>query len=116
MEKFKVYEAKNNELKCAKGWVSNKDKIDSQDHSHYSLSNIVFSADYCGQSRAGANNYHHSPEVFNVYMAKVLKKRFLELSSEAISLMEEDVKKALLESEIELKNIQEKLELARSEK
>ena len=116
MEKFKVYEEKNTELKYAKGWVANKDKIDSQDHSHYSLSNIVFSADYCGQSHAGANNYHHSPKVFNEYMAKIIKKRFLELSSEAISLMEEDVKKALLESENELKSVQEKLELARSEK
>lgn len=115
MEKYKEYEDLKQTLNEAKGWLNNKDKTDSQSHTRYSLHNISFSADYCGQAYAGANNYHGSPKQFNAYMSKVIKRNFCALTEEAILLMEEDVKKALIECELEINEIQKKIELSKSE-
>lgn len=113
MEKYKKYEQFENNLRVVNNWLSNKENVDSQSHNRYSLHNIVFSAEYCGQAYAGANNYHASPEILNKYMSKVIKKRFLELTEEAVSLLEQDSMSLLIEAETELKEIQEKINLAK---
>ena len=115
MEKYKQYRTLNDNLKEAKNWINNKEKTDSQSGTRYSLHNISFTADYCGQAYAGANNYHGSPKEFNVYMAKAIKRNFCQLTTEAISLMGEDVKKALIACEDEIRGIQEAIELSKTE-
>lgn len=111
MEKYTQYKNLTDILKQSKGWVNNKNKIDFQSHTPYSLHNISFSAEYCGQAYAGANNYHDSPKEFNNYMSKVIKMNFSELADKAILLMEEDVKKALIACEQEINKIQKDIEL-----
>jgi len=110
MEKYKQYKTLADKLKESKDWINNKNKSDSQSHTPYSLCNVSFSADYCGQAYAGANNYHSSPKEFNAYMSKAIKRNFSQLTQEAISLMEEDVKKALIACEVEINEIQKNIE------
>jgi hypothetical protein len=113
MEKYKQYKTLIDILKESKNWINNKNKIDSQSHTSYSLHNISFSADYCGQAYAGANNYHSSPKEFNAYMSKAIKRNFSQLTDEAILLMEEDVKKALIACELEINEMQKNIELSK---
>lgn len=114
MEEYKKYESLENNLREARSWLSNKDNLDSQSRTLYSLHNIVFSADYCGQAYAGATNYHSSPKKLNEYMSKVIKTRFIELTSEAVSLMEKDAEFLLTKAESEIKTIQGKIDLAKA--
>tara|TARA_R110001592_G_scaffold111372_6_gene308491 strand:+ start:12968 stop:13327 length:360 start_codon:yes stop_codon:yes gene_type:complete len=106
MESYKAYQKARQDHAGAASWVNNKDKIDSQDHKPYDLAHIKFSADYCGQSYAGASNYHKSPEPFNSAMAEVIKARFAELSGAALKLLERDEKKALINCENDLEGLQ----------
>lgn len=110
MEKYNQYKNLAEKLKEAKNWINNKNKIDSQSHTPYSLHNISFSAEYCGQAYAGANNYHDSPKEFNNYMSKVIKMNFSELADKAILLMDKDVIKALIDCELEINEMQKNIE------
>lgn len=113
MEKYKQYKDLADKLKESKNWINNKNKIDSQSHKSYSLHNISFSAEYCGQAYAGANNYHGSPKEFNEYMSKAIKRNFSQLADDAILLMEADVKEALIACELEIDGIQKNIKLSK---
>lgn len=110
MEKYNQYKNLAEKLKEAKNWINNKNKIDSQSHTPYSLCNVSFSADYCGQAYTGANNYHSSPKEFNAYMSKAIKNNFSQLTEEAILLMDKDVIKALIDCELEINEMQKNIE------
>ena len=113
MEKYKNYESFKNNVLEAKNWIKNKDNIDSQSHTKYSLNNISFSADYCGQSYAGANNYHKSPPIFNEYISKVIKNKFSELTEEVVRLLEKELNEMLIDAEDEILRIKEKIDSAK---
>ena len=115
MEKYKDYEKFKNEFLEANNWVNNKNNNDSQSGSKYSLHNISFSADYCGQAYAGANNYHHSPKTFNEYVSKVIKKNHNGIFSEALGLMRIDLDKKLILCEEEVISIKKNIENAKIE-
>lgn len=113
MEKYKQYEEFKNSVLEAKNWIDNKDKVDSQSHTKYSLQNICFTSEYCGQAYTGASNYHKSPSIFNKYMSKVIKDNFKQLTEEVINLLEKDLNELLIASEKEITDIQEKIRLAK---
>lgn len=92
MESYKKYQAAKLEAKRATDWLSNKQKIDSQSSKPYTFANVKFGAQYCGQSYAGATNYHDSPEAFNAAMAEVIKEDFDSLAAKALAKL---VKKEL---------------------
>lgn len=96
MESYKKYLAAKVEAKRAAEWLDNKSKIDSQDHKPYRLYGIKFSAQYCGQSHAGATNYHDSPQEFNAAMAEVILRNFDLMTAEAMSILSKKASGALI--------------------
>lgn len=106
MDNYKKYQAAKQATQEAKSWMSNKDKIDSQDRKPYTLLNLAFSAEYCGQSSAGANNYHKSPASFNAAMTLVIKEQFAELSEAALLKIKRAEGVALIACENDIAAIQ----------
>jgi len=113
MEKYKEYEKFKNDVVVATNWVNNKNKRDSQSGTNYSLHNISFKAEYCGQAYAGANNYHKSPEIFNNYVEKVIANNYDKIFQEALLLMNSDLDKKLLLCQIEIEAIQQEIKEAK---
>ena len=116
MSKFTQWSDKSNKLKSAISWAENKNKIDSQDNSHYSL--VVRQPhremlQYCGQAYAGASNYHVMPESLLPYLEKALKKQGEELIELAVSLMTDDVNKLAVDSEDEVNLMMRQIEAAK---
>lgn len=105
MNHYNEFVKKNASFKEAVSWVNNKKNIDSQSRTPYSLHNISFTADYCGQASAGANNYHKSPTNFNTYMSKVIKEESEMLFNKALELMKKDVEEALINADEEITKI-----------
>lgn len=81
--------AKKNKAEAV-DWLANKDRIDSQDRKKYILiiHLSVDSIQYCGQSYAGANNYHAMPNEFASAMEEAFKRKSAELFDLAISIMD----------------------------
>ncbi len=90
----------------AESWMANSRKIDSQCSKPYSLTGLKFSAEYCGQAYAGANNYHKSPSDFNQAMQEVIAENFSALSAKALSKMMERERLALIACEDEVASVQ----------
>lgn len=109
MKNYERFELAQKNLVDARDWLENRNRVDSQDHGNYKLCNVTFSAEYCGQRYAGANNYHESPKVFNEYMVKAIMKNFYTLTAEAIDIMEKDLNLKLVACEEEVKRIQERI-------
>ncbi len=109
MDSYKKYQAAKQATKEAANWMSNKDKIDSQDRKPYGLCNLAFSAEYCGQSSAGANNYHKSPSSFNSAMTLVIRERFAELSEAAMSKIKAAENKTLIDCEGDIAVLQREI-------
>lgn len=113
MESYKKYSAAKAEAKRATDWIANKQKIDSQDSKPYSLVNIKFTAQYCGQSYAGATNYHDSPAEFNAAMAEVIRRNFDSLAAKALEILSAKERAALVACKDDLAAVQ--AEIARAE-
>lgn len=116
MSKFAQWSDKSNKLQSAINWAKNKDKIDSQDNKPYSL--VVRQPhremlQYCGQSYAGANNYHAMPESLLPYLEKALKQQGKELIAAAVSLMADDVNQLAIDSEDEVNSMVQQIEAAK---
>ncbi len=109
MDSYKKYQAAKQASNEAAGWVANKNKIDSQDRKPYGLCNLSFSAEYCGQSYAGATNYHKSPASFNSAMTLVIQERFAELSEAALNKIKANEGKALIACEADLAALQSEI-------
>lgn len=109
MDSYKKYQAAKQASNEAAAWIANKDKIDSQDRKPYGLCNLSFGAEYCGQSYAGASNYHKSPSSFNSAMTQVIKERFAELSEAALNKIKATESKALIACEADLAALQNEI-------
>lgn len=96
MESYKKYQAAKANSKRATDWLGNKLSIDSQDRKPYTLRGIKFTAQYCGQSYAGATNYHDSPEAFNAAMAEVIRRNFDSLAEKAFDILSNKESEALI--------------------
>ena len=105
MENYIDYQSKLKDYNEAKAWLKNMDKVDSQSGSLYRLHDVTVSATYCGQSYAGANNYHESPKKFNKYLSRAVRSKFTELCNHAVELMRKDCLDKLVSCEDELKNL-----------
>ncbi|KJZ41343.1 hypothetical protein [Pseudomonas fluorescens] len=109
MDSYKKYQTAKQATKESADWMSNKDKIDSQDRKPYGLCNLSFSAEYCGQSYAGATNYHKSPSTFNSAMTLVIQERFAELSEAALSKIKAAESNALISCEGDIAVLQREI-------
>ncbi|QAY85368.1 hypothetical protein [Pseudomonas arsenicoxydans] len=114
METYKKYQAAKLEVKRATDWLGNKVKIDSQDGRPYMFANVKFSAQYCGQSYAGATNYHDSPEAFNAAMAEVIRRDFDSLAEKAFAILSKKESEALIACKDDLAAVQAEIEEAES--
>jgi len=105
MGKYSEYMEKKNTLAIALDWVSNKNKIDSQDGKAYvrivSIDNDFLQ--FCGQSSAGANNYHKADDDFRCHIKKAVEFHFNDIIDKAVQYAQQDVKEAgiLAKEEIE---------------
>lgn len=113
MESYKRYQEAKRELAAAHSWLSNKTKIDSQDNKPYRLSGLKVHGTYCGQSYAGANNYHESPAAFDDALAAVIRKNFDSFFHEAIGLMDKKLREALLECENDVAALSDEIATAK---
>ncbi|WP_267399025.1 hypothetical protein [Pseudomonas sp. GM_Psu_2] len=113
MESYKRYQEAKRELAAAHSWLSNKTKIDSQSNSRYQLRAIKVHGQYCGQSYAGANNYHESPEAFDAALAAVIRENFDSLSHAAIGLLEKKLREALIECESDVAALSDEIATAK---
>lgn len=96
MSNYSEYMKKKKILSNGLDWVSNRDKIDSQDGRNYVH---VVSIDekclqFCGQSSAGANNYHSADKDFKWHIQRSIKYHFNSIIDRAIEYAEKDVKDA----------------------
>lgn len=114
MESYKKYSAAKTEAKRAADWLGNKQKIDSQDNRPYTLANIKFTAQYCGQSYAGATNYHDSPAEFNAAMAEIIKRNFDSLAAKALEILYAKERAALVACKDDLAAVQAEIAEAES--
>lgn len=114
MESYKKYSVAKTETKFATDWLGNRLKIDSQDNKPYVLMNIKFTAQYCGQSYAGAKNYHDSPAEFNAAMAEVIKRNFDSLATKAVEILCAKERAALVACKDDLAAIQAEIAEAES--
>ena len=97
MSKFSEWEATRSILKTAKSWIENRSKIDSQDGKHYTKVPLqAVKLEYCGQSYAGANNYHESPPKFNTYIAIAVNEMRVEIEDRALVLLSDENNKRAL--------------------
>ncbi|MCJ0972713.1 hypothetical protein MST27_04945 [Pseudomonas sp. PS1] len=106
MKSYETYVKTRAARKEAENWMANARKIDSQSNTPYSLTGLKFSAEYCGQAYAGANNYHKSPEAFNQAMQEVIADNFNALSAKALNRMMERERLALIACEDEVVSVQ----------
>lgn len=113
MESYKAYQVAKSGVVESDKWLANKDKIDSQDHKPYRLTRVVVLAEYCGQSHAGAPNYHKSPDVLNEALATVIKARFPELTEAAMQLLRDKEKAALIACDTDILRMQKEIDLAK---
>lgn len=103
MSNFKNWTESQAAVRAAESWISNRSKIDSQDHSRYEpvkVYNITFQ--YCGQDYAGANNYHESPSSFSEYLARAVNEMRKEIEDRALVLLKDDNKKRAIAAEEEV--------------
>ncbi|MGV6396948.1 hypothetical protein ACTUVN_002643 [Pseudomonas caspiana] len=114
MESYKRYQAAKLETKRAADWLGNKQKIDSQNRKPYTLSSVKVSAQYCGQSYAGATNYHDSPEAFNAAMAEVIRRDFESLTDKALAILSKKESEALIACKDDLAAVQAEIAEAES--
>lgn len=105
MNNFMKWQRSKSEIKEAKSWLSNKQKIDSQNNEYYKL--IVREPhkelyQFCGQAYSGANNYHEMPDCLLPFIAESLKKNFDLIVGDALSAMEDSASKnkAVVEQEL----------------
>lgn len=115
METYKAWQVAASAVRETKAWLANKDKIDSQCRQPYSLTSLKVSAEYCGQSSPGANNYHKSPVAFNDALADVIKSNFEQLSNKALERLERTEKARLIECKSDLSKVLESIEIAEAE-
>lgn len=98
-------EAKEN-LRAARLWLTNKTKIDSQDRKPYSFVPLqAVAMKFCGQSSAGANNYHTSPKVLSRYISKVITDHHEKIIYDAISMMEAEESRLAIEAKDEVEGM-----------
>jgi len=114
MESYKKYQAAKLEAKRATDWLGNKQKTDSQSGQKYLFANVKFAAQYCGQSYAGATNYHDSPEAFNAAMAEVIREDFEALSARALAKLIKKELTAMIACKDDLAAVQAEIEQAES--
>lgn len=114
MESYKNYQRKKHDTKAASDWLANKDKIDSQTNTRYELVKITFAAEYCGQSYAGATNYHKSPEAFNNAMQDVIRREFPRLSEMALERLLKIERAALVDCESDIVALNDEIAAAKA--
>ncbi|KFE50112.1 hypothetical protein [Pseudomonas syringae] len=114
MESYKKYQAAKLEAKRAREWLENKEKVDSQNNKPYTLNSVKVSAQYCGQSYAGATNYHDSPEAFNAAMAEVIRRDFESLAEKALAILSKKESEALIACKDDLAAVQAEIAEAES--
>ena len=89
MSKFSDWQETKYENEKSIDWLKNSSKIDSQNRNPYKLivrvSNETFQ--YCGQSSAGANNYHSYGESFKKYLNESMKINSDKIFNDAVDLM-----------------------------
>jgi hypothetical protein len=91
MSKFTEWQVTRSKLKAAKDWIANRTKIDSQDGQCYAKVKLQkVKLEYCGQSSAGANNYHEAPLEFQHYIAKAINNMRVEIEDHALDILNED--------------------------
>lgn len=114
MESYKRYQQVRQNTKLARDWLANKDKIDSQARTPYDLNKVACSAEYCGQSYAGASNYHKSPDAFNTALAAVIRQEFSRLSDLAIARLEATEREALIACEADIARLNDEIATAKA--
>jgi len=117
MSKFSDWQKAKQHVASAKSWMSNKDKIDSQDRGPYSLKVYLGkdSIQYCGQSSAGANNYHSPDDSFVAALNAVIKGNYASLFSMALTKLEEEEKKMALAASDEVDAMLAEIKAAKGE-
>lgn len=113
MESYKAYQVARAGVIESDKWLANTDKIDSQDHKPYQLTRVVVLAEYCGQSHAGAPNYHKSPDVLNEALAAVIKSRFTEITEAAMQLLRDKERSALIACDADIQRMQKEIDSAK---
>ena len=114
MDSYKHYQQIRQNTKLARDWLANKDKIDSQTRTRYDLNKVACSAEYCGQSYAGASNYHKSPDAFNTAIAAVIRQEFARLSELAIARLEATEREALIACEADIAKLNDEIAAAKA--
>jgi hypothetical protein len=105
--KYKNWQEAKKNVMAAVSWLSNSSKIDSQDRGYYSLLVRLNrdSIQYCGQSYAGANNYHDTPEAFRDAMQEVIKKNSANLFQQALDILKQKEKELAIEASGEVEEM-----------
>ena len=90
MSHFSNWKEKKAQVREANEWLSNKDKVHSQSGGKYKLSVRIDpkSIQYCGQSNAGANNYHTYSSSFSSYINSAIERNSDKIFSDALKLLE----------------------------
>lgn len=106
MSKFNEWQSVKAIVKSAKSWVSNREKIDSQDGKRYmKVKKQSISLEYCGQSYAGANNYHQSPGAFDRYIAIAFDQYRDKIEDLAMEILEAECKERAILAREEVKEM-----------
>jgi hypothetical protein len=91
MSNFNEWQKTKQAVKEAVNWVGNRVKVDSQDGKHYIKVKVQrIKLEYCGQSYAGANNYHEAPTSFQGYLAMAINEMREEIEDRALELLSEE--------------------------
>lgn len=117
MEKYKIYQKRSNAVEKAEEWLSNANKKDSQCGNPYKLikPNDILAFQYCGQTYAGANNYHDIPDSLAKALTSVIYRNFSSLIYQAMDELKEEERKALISCQDEIREIQKAIDLAKSQ-
>ena len=91
MSMFNEWQETKQAVKQAISWIGNRDKVDSQDGRRYVKVKIQkIKLEYCGQSYAGANNYHEAPAYFQSYLALAINEMREEIEDRALELLKKE--------------------------
>jgi len=108
MNSYKKYVEQKQNTAAAVRWYDLRNAVDSQSGRRYSLSLAHSSIKLvrCGQSSAGAKNYHDSPGALNAALLEVIAARFDELVTQAVERLQANELKALIDCSAEIEAIQ----------
>jgi hypothetical protein len=113
MEKFEAWKKAQQALADAEEWVGMKGTKAGYQNDIFTLGSVPSPKfDLCGQQYVGGKNYWESPRDFNDAFAVAIRASFDQLAADALIILREKEKQALIESEGEIEMMRSALDAA----